>query len=396
MQMLWLTVLLIAAPALDDKSDPPKKEPAAKKDLFAAEQWYKDQDGKEMEFTGKLERVKGGGIGFGRMNPYRLVMKDDTREVYIGGKPEILADYLGMQIKLAGKAVDLDVEGKKHREIWPARLEVIAEKPEKDREPKKDDKDAARKDILAEHKLYKMEPGPEKTFTGTIVKRGAVFALAMKQGDKEVLENLMVYDGKNELIAPFEGKKVRLTGKQVMGAVGFRTFSHILPGHLVILEDDRKPETKDEPKDGKEVKILAQGFWRAGVRGEGGAAQQLVLRSAEDLAVAAGKGKDEAGQKEATEMLCKVFKVDDIDWKKQMIVVCTGGARPTGGYSVDILGLTVKDDVLTVRWKLNSPKPGQPVTQAFTHPAKAALVERVEGKVVFDPPAPKNEKDRDK
>jgi len=84
-----------------------------------------------------------------------------------------------------------------------------------------------------------------------------------------------------------------------------------------------------------------------------------------------------------------VFKVDKIDWDKQMVVVATAGAKPTGGYRVEILGLEARDGTLTVKWKLHSPKPGSIVTQAFTHPGEAVLVEKFEGKVTFDPPAPK-------
>jgi hypothetical protein len=32
---------------------------------------------------------------------------------------------------------------------------------------------------------------------------------------------------------------VKVTGKQVMGAVGFRNFSHILPGRLEVLPADK-------------------------------------------------------------------------------------------------------------------------------------------------------------
>ena len=61
-----------------------------------------------------------------------------------------------------------------------------------------------------------------------------------------------------------------------------------------------------------------------------------------------------------------------------------GIKHAVGGIDQDTLTLTVK-------WKLNSPKPGSFVTQAFTHPGEAVLVEKVEAKVVFDPLAPKTE-----
>jgi hypothetical protein len=127
----------------------------ARKVLFAQEEWYRTQPGKEQDFVGVLEKVKGaGGIGFGRFNPYRLVMtvvekrkvkeivdgrvvekevteqKKVTREVHVGGKPELLAEYVGKRVKLVGKAVDMEVEGKQHHEIWPARIELATDSKE--------------------------------------------------------------------------------------------------------------------------------------------------------------------------------------------------------------------------------------------------------------------------
>ncbi len=117
---------------------------------------------------------------------------------------------------------------------------------------------------------------------------------------------------------------------------------------------DDKPKDGDKP-EGQVLKVIARGNWKpAGVKEQ----QQLVIRSVEELA--------------------------------------NGGTKRTGGYSVEIAELRLKDNVLTVRWKLHAPKPGSPVTQTITHPVQAALVERFEGKTVFDPPLPKEEKKGEK
>ena len=117
---------------------------------------------------------------------------------------------------------------------------------------------------------------------------------------------------------------------------------------------------------------------------------QRVIHSPEELALVHGqpadKAKDESVQTRVVEEATRLFKVEAIDWKTQMIILASAGAKPTGGYSVDITGLVVQDDVLYVHWKLNSPKPGDFVTQSFTHPAQAVLTERFDGKVVFDAP----------
>jgi hypothetical protein len=289
--MLATLVLTLAVSA----AEPPAKESAAKLELFSKEDWYKEQKGKEEDFVGVLDKVKRDGVGFGRFNPYRLVMTDGDkktmREVYVGAKTDILDAYVGKKVKLTGKAVDMEVEGTMHKEIWPARLELLPEKK--------------------------------------------------------------------------EGKK-----------------------------DEAKKEDKAADEQGP--KIQATTFWRPA--GTNAMPHTAVVRTAEEAAVAMGvtadKAKQPDAQKEATEQLAKQFKVDKIDWTKQMVVVATGGRKNTGGYSVEFTGLEVKDKTLTVKWKLNSPKPGSPVTQAITHPAAAALVERFEGEVKFDPPPKGDDKEK--
>jgi hypothetical protein len=168
-------------------------------------------------------------------------------------------------------------------------------------------------------------------------------------------------------------QEIRLT-REIQSALG-----QTRPLRFVIVKD----ETKE-----RELKIQGRGFWRASAR-PGSAAQQLVIRDAAEAARASGLPADGKGQELASANLAKALKAEKIDWDKQMVVVATGGAKPTGGYRVEILGLTLKDKELIVKWKLHSPKPGSFVTQAFTHPAEAVLVEKVNAKVVFDPLAPK-------
>jgi hypothetical protein len=125
------TLLLAALTAADAPAK--DKAPPAKKELFADQKWYKDQKGKEETFEGTLKYTPStGGVGIGRHNDFQLEMtvkgKKDTREVYVGGKPELLKPYSGKKVKLTGKAVEMEVVGKTHREIWPARVELVVEK----------------------------------------------------------------------------------------------------------------------------------------------------------------------------------------------------------------------------------------------------------------------------
>jgi hypothetical protein len=132
--VLMLTALAQTAAAPQDQAK--KDEPPLKKELFAKEDFYKNEKAKEEDFVGVLEKVKGGGgIGFQRFNPYRLVMTADgkktVREVYVGAKMDLLDEFVGKTVKITGKKWDMEVEGKHHHEIWPARIEVVPEKKDR-------------------------------------------------------------------------------------------------------------------------------------------------------------------------------------------------------------------------------------------------------------------------
>ncbi|HZZ82353.1 MAG TPA: protease complex subunit PrcB family protein [Gemmataceae bacterium] len=90
-----------------------------------------------------------------------------------------------------------------------------------------------------------------------------------------------------------------------------------------------------------------------------------------------------------TKVLAGLLKVNSVDLEKQMVIVVYAGEKRTGGYSVEVKSLEVKDKKLIVHWKLNSPGPDDIVTQAITHPQLVLLVDRFDGEVVFDPPVPK-------
>jgi hypothetical protein len=299
-----------AAPAPADKDEPP-----AKKELFAKENWYKDQKGDEVTIAGVLQKLKGdGGVGaVQRFNPYyltyterqtvtvsvpvgggkfvpetRIVEAKKERDIYVGGKNDILDGYVGKKVQFTGKVVDMELEGRSFHELWPARVEL---------EPKMNDR--------------KPEP--------------------IREGKKDA----------------------------------------------------------DKSEAAMEMKIIAQGSWHAAGKDE---PHQLVIRSAEELAKAAGldKPEDEKTQKKATETVAKALKIDDIDWKKQMILVVSGGMKRTGGFKIEIGKIDVADNTMTVRWKLITPGPRSPVTATITHPAQTIVVERFEGKVLFDPPGAKD------
>jgi hypothetical protein len=129
-----IVTLAVAASLLTPAADPP-----ASKELFAKEVWYKEEKAKEQTFTGVLQYVPRAkdAVGLWRYNAFRLEMGDKKyREVYLAGNKAILKPYTGYMVKFTGKAVDTDVEGTKHAEIWPGFIELVPLPPKSD--PKKD------------------------------------------------------------------------------------------------------------------------------------------------------------------------------------------------------------------------------------------------------------------
>ncbi|HBI45395.1 MAG TPA: hypothetical protein DDY78_21465 [Planctomycetales bacterium] len=380
--------LLLGAPPAVEPTRADKDAPPPKLALFADESWYKNRKADEQDFVGVLSKAPerpGGTVGIGRFNLYRLTMnhngKQTEREVYAGSHPEYFAPYVGKRIKLIGKAVETEVEGKVYAEIWPALLEVVGAAPTTSAVSDIPDKI----DLLISNKVYLSDPAPEKDFVGLLQKMKGVdaigYRLLLEGGDTVNRQDLHFYDNNYKRLDAYDGMRVKITGKKVSGMVGSNPFAYILPGRLEVM-----PAVGDKAA-GKTLKVLARGTWRVG---DSAAPLQLVIRSAKELALshgqAADKAEDDSVKRQAVEEAARLFKVEVIDWKTQMIVVASAGAKPSSGYTVEITGLDVRDDVLTVHWRLNSPKPGDFVKESFTHPAQAVLTERFDGKVVFDSP----------
>ncbi len=109
-------------------------EPAWQK-LFADEDWYKQAEGKEQIFRGRLEAVpQGPAIGFlMRSAFYRL----GDRTIYTGArKMEVLDRLVGQEVEILGKPVDMGLEGRQVKEIWPAAVRPAAARPPLQSSPK--------------------------------------------------------------------------------------------------------------------------------------------------------------------------------------------------------------------------------------------------------------------
>lgn len=159
----------------------------------------------------------------------------------------------------------------------------------------------------------------------------------------------------------------------------------VLLGAMAVAESAQKEDKED-------LKILAHNHWLGQEEKPAG----FVVRGAAELARALGveakDAKNKRFQNAAESDAAELLKVKHIDWSKQMLIVVAAGARRTGGYRVEISALRVQDGTLTVTWRLHEPAPGATVSQAVSHPARMALVERFNGRVRFDPAIEKEKK----
>ena len=120
----------------------------------------------------------------------------------------------------------------------------------------------------------------------------------------------------------------------------------------------------------------------------------LVIRSAEELVANSAKplkSKDREVQQEMSSALAKLFKVDAIDWDKQMVVgIMTGGGRGDAG-NLAFVSFLLQGKSLTVHYT----GPAFPDHNCVSN-SGLALIPRFDGEVTFVcENAPKEERAED-
>jgi hypothetical protein len=278
---------------------------------------------------------------------------------------------------------------------------VVTGLPAAPQDKKGDEKALAPKiDVLADDATYKQSQAKEHVLAGTLLNDQGCFPYSIEiidyvprmverevNGKKVIAKELVPVarvegihvGGKGQAVIPYAGKTVKLTGKTISG-----TF---WPGRLELWDPKAKVEEDEgcciDEKD-TPLKIHAKAHWhyadtspRADKNGK-----QFVIRSAADLVANMHIGRTADGtDDERVAAVAKQLKVGSIDWKKQMLVVVTGGVKESGGWKIDIAAVTRGEKACTVTWSLEAPQGVTP--HAITHPAVMALVDRCEGEVNF-------------
>jgi hypothetical protein len=243
--------------------------------------------------------------------------------------------------------------------------------------------------LLADSEEYKAAKPAEAVYEGIVENnpgdggigkptRFNAYRLTGKDAAGKEFVRELYAPGKALLLAPFVGKRVRVTGKWVDTAADGRTYPELWPARL---EEAAAVAAAPPKTDG----VLARCVWQPDDARKAGA-KPYVFRSGRDLARAlklSGGSADEA----ATALLAEKLDVRSINWDKQMVVCVAAGLR---GSDVDGLAVTrveAKDRTLTVYYKLIPAAAG---AGGFGYPAETVLVDRFDGTVrIEEEPAAK-------
>ncbi len=113
----WVGCLLYGV-AVAAHAGAPTIADMATRQLYAQEAFYRQAEPPEQIFIGRLQR-HGVTLGPGnRPHPYQLLWEGGRLEIYATPSAEkMLAPYVGRQVRIQGKAIDLSGEGY-GRELW--------------------------------------------------------------------------------------------------------------------------------------------------------------------------------------------------------------------------------------------------------------------------------------
>jgi len=111
---------------------------AQEEEVFASEEWYQSfvpEDGApaEEKWIGTLRAVGGGGFGFTmRTVLYKLEIEHGEpgdhgeRNIHSAGETNAVLDsYLNKRVEIRGKRYDIELGGKRLKEIWPAYIKAL-------------------------------------------------------------------------------------------------------------------------------------------------------------------------------------------------------------------------------------------------------------------------------
>src|SRR5262245_7078103 len=232
---------------------------------------------------------------------------------------------------------------------------------------------------------YQAVKGDEETFTG-IVKRipgtglnsRTAFCLVMALDGQNTTRDIFVGgNANNQALAGLHNSRVRITGVAIDLKVDGRMKYEIWPAKIEVTGGGVIGAIGGLGGLGS-FNLVVQVAWQcrpsSGPAVRVGVGQlQLVARSQDELLRIMNNNQIEVNR------LYNALGVRSIDFRKNMVLLFSGGVCKSGGYTVELVGMDLIDRVLLVRWNLRPPLQGQVVNATLTHPGKVVVVPRYDG-----------------
>jgi hypothetical protein len=245
--------------------------------------------------------------------------------------------------------------------------------------------------LLAGEDAYQAAKGTETIHEGVIERNTATgligtparfnsYRLTVQDGTGKSITRDLYVPGKEYLLAPHVGQRVRVVGKVVVTEAGGKTYTELWPARLESLS----AALADAPgADG----VFARCTWQPAEAQRRGA-RHYVFRDGRQLARVMGLSGESADET-AAKLLAQNLSVPALDWKKFMAVTVCAGLKGPEADRLTITRVAVDGDTLTVRYRLSA----SPGAAGIGYPAETVLVERFDGPVrVEEEKGPRPEK----
>jgi len=226
--------------------------------------------------------------------------------------------------------------------------------------------------VFGKELWYQSVRGDEDVFVGTLERTTGrnqrnAYCLVMKEGVKTVTRELFVGEATKQL-QPFVGRTVKVTGMAVDLKVDNRARYEIWPNRVEV--DGGKGDDN----------IIARADYQAKMpqlSKIGAGAEKVVITSSDDFLKACNGSRDEMRK------IQQALRVDDINFRREMLIIVTAGVVETLNHSVEILDVSTRGETMTVTWRLNKPDPKAVKQLKWNHPAQLVVVPRFDGQVKF-------------
>jgi hypothetical protein len=232
--------------------------------------------------------------------------------------------------------------------------------------------------LLAGTDEYKAAKATEAVYEGVVENnpgdgvgkptRFNAYRLRAKDADgKEFVRELYV-PGKAFLLAPFVGKRVRVTGKFADTPADGKTYLELWPAQL---QEATAVVAAAPAPDG----VHARCNWQPDEARKLGQ-RVFIYRSGRELAQGL-KLRGDATDEAATGLMAQKLDLRAIDWTKQMVVTVAAGLRGADVDRLEVTRVEAKERTLTIFYRLSA----APGAGGFGYPAETVLVDRFDGAV---------------